>query len=313
MKKLIFFNQFHNGDCFVGKQYVASMVSQLLMTPSGVNVDFAYAHNNHPNIIQDLEMNYKMEHLSLNNIPPMDRMTRVAESQDKETIFVNTWVGCWQGTMFPFGEHINFQRLHNIWREYFKYFNLEFIEDPDYYLPTIDFESGAFDLSGAKSFLDNTEHFILICNGSANSGQSRVGNLIQTINILAEDLKTSRLKYKIVCTEKFDTPHDNVIFTSDIFGNKESDLNLIAYISTEAKLIVGKNSGPFSYCQFKDNLLDKDRTFLNLSILPTDCPSGGGAYPARCIFSPETNEERIANMINNILQYPHLRGTETLI
>ena len=305
MKKLIFFNQFHNGDCFVGKEYVSEMARQL----KEKGVTFAYAHNNHSDIIKDLELRHDMEHLGLNNIPPMDRMSRVAESQDKETVFLNTWVGCWQGTMFPFGEHINFQRLHNIWREYFKYFDLEFIEDADHYLPTIDFSCGAFDLSGANSFITSEENYIIICNGSANSGQSRVGDLRHTINLLAEDLKN----YKIVCTEKFDTPHDNVIFTSDIFGNKESDLNLIAYISTYAKLIVGKNSGPFSYCQFKVNLLDENRTFLNLSILPTDCPSGGGAYPARCIFSPETNEEKIATMISNILQYPYLRGTETLI
>lgn len=312
MKKLIFFNQFHNGDCFVGKQYVASLMEELKLK-HGADLKFAYAHNNHPDIIADLEITHDMEHLSLNNIPPMDRMTRVAESQDKETVFVNTWVGCWQGTMFPFGEHINFQRLHNIWREYFKYFDVNFVEDADYYLPKIYFRCGRFDLSRANVFLNTHENFIIICNGSANSGQSRVGNLRQTINILAENMKTSRLDYKIVCTEKFDTPHDNVIFTEDIFGHLESDINLIAYISTDAKLIVGKNSGPFSYCQFDQNLLDKDRTFLNLSILPTDCPSGGGAYPARCLFSAETNEERIANMIENILAYPHLRGTEILL
>jgi len=309
MKKLVFFNQFHNGDCFVGKSYVSEIAKQL----KDKGVEIAYAHNNHKNIIEDLYVNLGIEHLSLNNIPPMDRMTRIAESEDKSIVFLNTWVGCWQGTMFPFGEHINFIRLHNIWREYFKYLNLEFVEDQDYYLPTIDFECGAFDLSGGNSFMNNEEHYIIICNGSANSGQSRVGNLRHTINLLAEDLKTSRISYKIVCTEKFDTPHDNVLFTEDIFGRKESDLNLIAHISRNAKLIVGKNSGPFSYCQFKTNLLDKDRTFLNLSILATDCPSGGAAYPARCVFSPETNEEKIANLIQNILTYPDLKGTEILL
>jgi hypothetical protein len=108
MKKIVFFNQFHNGDCFVGKNYVREIMRQL------PDIEFSYAHNNHSDIVKDLNC----IHLQLGNIPPMDRMTRVAESPDKETVYVNTWVGCWQGVMFPFGEHINFTRLHNIWREY---------------------------------------------------------------------------------------------------------------------------------------------------------------------------------------------------
>ena len=145
MKRIVFFNQFHNGDCFVGKGYVADFMEQL------PDVEFAYAHNNHPDIIKDL----KCEQLQLGNIPPMDRMTKVGQSPDGETIYVNTWVGCWQGQMFPFGEHINFSRLHEIWREYYKHFNLDFTEEPDYYLPEIDYS--AFDLSRSIEFLSQQE------------------------------------------------------------------------------------------------------------------------------------------------------------
>ena len=74
MKSLIFFNQFHNGDCFVGKEYVREIMRQL------PGVEFSYAHNNHADIVKDLGC----KHLGLNNIPPMDRMTRVAESADKQ-------------------------------------------------------------------------------------------------------------------------------------------------------------------------------------------------------------------------------------
>ena len=56
MKHLIFFNQFHNGDCFVGREYVAKM-AQLL--PDGVKV--SYAHNNNPAILEDIYQKYDIE------------------------------------------------------------------------------------------------------------------------------------------------------------------------------------------------------------------------------------------------------------
>ena len=299
MKKIIFFNQFHNGDCFVGKQYVAEIIRQL------PDIEFSYAHNNHPDIIKDLGI----EHLQLGNIPPMDRMTRVGESPDKETVFVNTWVGCWQGTMFNHGEHINFVRLHNIWREYFKYFNLQFVEDPNYYLPRID--DTKFDMKAADDWW--TEHgdksAILICNGTANSGQSRVGDLTQCISKLAAD----NPDINFIVTHRVNVTSPNIYYTDDIFANLENDLNQIAHLAGGCDVIVGKNSGPFSYCQNAENLMNDTLTFLNLSILATDCPSGGGLYKARCVHTAETNDHRIAAIIQVLFNNPEYRGTEIIL
>ena len=46
--KVIFFNQWRNGDCFLGKEYVREIVN---MFP---DIEFAYAHNNYPDIVGDL-------------------------------------------------------------------------------------------------------------------------------------------------------------------------------------------------------------------------------------------------------------------
>lgn len=298
MKKIVFYNQFHNGDCFVGKSYVADLAAKL-------GVEVAYAHNNHPDIIKDLGF----EQLGLNNIPPMDRMSRIGESKDKETVYVNTWVGCWQGTMFPFGEHINFIRLHNIWREYFKYFNVDFVEDPNYYLPRIDYSQ--YDVSGADTWLAQHagQRHVLICNGTANSGQSRVGDLRHAVNRLADE----HPDINFILTQKLDIQRDNIYYTDDIFANVESDLNQIAYLASQCELIVGKNSGPFTYCQNAANLANPNLTFFNLSILPTDCPSGGGLYFARCVHTAEVNEVRIAVMISTLLENKEYRGTESIL
>lgn len=296
MKKLIFFNQFHNGDCFVGKGYVKELMANL------PGVEFAYAHNNHKDILKDLNI----EHLGLNNIPPMDRMTKVAESPDKETVFVNTWVGCWQGEKFPYGQHINFTRLHEIWREYFKYFNIDFKKSFHEYLPTIDFNY--FDLGDGPKFVEDGAPIILFCNGPANSGQSMVGDMAVCISAIAEHFPD----YKIVLTHSVDVKAPNIFNVRPIF-NQDSDLNQISWLASKSKLIIGKNSGPFSYCQSKDNLLNPDLTFLNLSVLPTDCPSGSGLYKARCLFSNAHLDYQIHDIITTILKLPEYRGTELIL
>jgi len=299
MKKIVFFNQFHNGDCFVGKQYVAEIMRQL------PEVEFSYAHDNHPDIIKDLDI----RHVKLADMPQLDRMTRVGQSPDKETTYINTWVGCWQGTMFNFGEHINFQRLHNIWREYFKYLGLDFVEDPNHYLPRIDHTK--FDVSGALAWLN--EHgdrpTLLFCNGPANSGQSRVGDLTQCIDMLSKTFKD----WNFVVTQRLDLKAANIYYTNDIFAGLESDLNQIAYLAGGCDIIIGKNSGPFTYCQNQENLMNDSLTFLNLSILATDCPSGGGRYKARCVHTAEINEVRISHLISTLINWPNHRGTEIIL
>jgi len=300
MKRIVFFNQFHNGDCFLGKNYVRE-IQRLLP-----QVEFAYAHNNHPDILKDLEL----EQLNLVNIPAIDRLTRVAESADKQTVFINTWVGCWQGAKFPHGQHINYVRLHDVWREYFNYLKLDlhFVEDPNYYLPVID--ATKFDVAAADNWI--SEHSdkpaMLFCNGSANSGQSRATELHDCIDAVS----TAHPEYNILVTHKLPLNKPNIYYTDDIFSHLDSDINQIAYLARACDLIVGKNSGPFSYCQNATNLMDASLAFLNLSILATDCPSGGGIYKARCIHSADTNDFRIANIIKFILSYPDYRGTEII-
>ena len=299
MKKVVFFNQFHNGDCFVGKGYVRALVQAL------PNVEFEYAHLNHPDIIKDLPVKY----ITLENLPHITHMTRIAESADRETIYINTWVGCWQGALFPHGEHINYQRLHTIWAKYFEYLNVPLGPQSDY-LPYIDFSK--FDLGSAQAWLTDcrktNEKYILFCNGSANSGQSRAGDFKSVIETLAKEFTSIRF----LLTSKLDLTGPNIYYTDDVL-KLESDINQIAYLSKYARLVVGKNSGPFTFSQYAELLNDPDCTLFNFSILPTDCPNGGSTYLARCLYSPESDDRRITDLIRNVILNPSHRGTELLI
>lgn len=300
MKKIVFFNQFHNGDCFLGKNYVRAIQQHL------PDIEYAYAHGNHPDILKDLNL----QHLTLDDIPAMDRMTRVAVSKDGDTVYINTWVGCWQGTLFPYGEHINYLRLHAIWAEYFKYLKIEqhWKTNPNEYLPEIDYDK-FHGINLAEAWVnEHNRPRILLCNGVAKSGQSRVSDLHQCVDALSNTYKD----IDFILTQKLDLERSNIYYTDDIFNGLESDINQIAYLAQYCNVIVGKNSGPFSYCQNKQNLLNENLTFFNLSVLPTDCPSGGGLYRARCVFSSETNDIRIAAMISMLINHADYRGTEIL-
>ena len=298
MKKIVFFNQFHNGDCFVSKGYVREIMRQL------PDVEFEYAHDNHPDIIRDL--NCKM--IRISDIPALDRMTRVGQSKDGETIYINTWVGCWQGELFPHGQHINFIRLYRIWQRYFKHLNLEMNSDPNHYLPDIDFTK--FDLVNTQAWMANRKQlkYVLICNGPANSGQSGITDDWSTV---IDTLSTEMPDTGFVVTHKLALQKDNIYYTDDIIG-LDSDLNQIAYLAHGALLIVGKNSGPFSYCQNKSTLLDPQKIFFNFSLLPTDCPSGAGAYLASCKFSNAVDPQRVTELIRFTILNPEYRSTELI-
>lgn len=300
-KKICFFNQFHNGDCFVGKGYVRAIVEAF------PNVEFEYFHLNHPDIIKDLPVKYR----PLEEMTSITHMTRIAEDPATSTLYINTWVGCWQGALFPYGEHINNQRLHAIWTKYFEYLGLP-IDGPEKYLPTIKFDD-YYDIKAAYDFVQQSlmtnEKIVIFCNGSANSGQSGVGDFGTVIAKLAKEFPRKRF----LVTSPIDGLSGNNIYYANDVMPLASNLNQIAYISQFAELIVGKNSGPFTWCQFRNNLFDSYRTFFNFSVLPTDCPSGGSKYLARCLYSPVTDETRIYELIQDVLLNPQLRGTELLV
>lgn len=301
-KKIVFFNLFHNGDNFIPKGYVRAIIDAL------PDIEFEYAHVRHPDIIKDIPAKF----IPADQLPAsLNAKVRIGESPDGSVLYINTWVGCWQGELFPFGEHINNQRLYNIWSKYFAYLKLPISANPDDYLPSIDFNQ--FDCDNVQKFITEAQlrnqDIILICNGPANSGQSNMGDFGNIVRELSARYPSKRF----ILTARIDNLRANNIYYTEEITGQQSDLNQIAYLSQSAELIIGKNSGPFTFCQFRDNLQDPDRTFLNFSVLPTDCPSGGSLYAARCVYTPVTDDAKALHLIENLLVNKHLRGTEYLI
>lgn len=284
INNIVFFNQYHNGDCFVGKGWVRNIMQQL------PDINFKYAHKNHADIIKDLGC----EHVALKDIPEIDRMVRIAQSDD--TLYINTWCGAFQGELFGYHQHSNYIIQHRMYEMYCEQLTtilgrrVTQSTNPHDYLPEIDFNQ--YNVDGTLDFLSRHGRINLFCNGPANSGQSSVGDLSFTIDYLCREFPQEIF----VATHDVGLKHDNLYYTADIF-KLDSDLNQIAFLSQRASLIVGKNSGPYSYCQFKRNMERDDVTFFCFGKLLTDCLNAGLQFPAEFKFCDQTNDRLITNIL----------------
>lgn len=253
MKNLLFCNHAHHGDVFISRGLVADVISQL------PNWQVQYATFCDPKIIMDI-------------VPCIDpaisrqiwheHYSRAIFNHDRSSIFVNTWVGAYLGE-FPCG-HPPYKYLHKLFGICYDTINdlvgtnLRLNADYWHYVP--DFDYSKFDLTAARHFLETHKKVYLFCNGRVHSMQSSINNMQDTINAFAE--KYADITF--LATEKFETSRPNVVFTEDIF-KLPNDLVEISYLSTKINLIVGKNSGPFSFSNTKTNLLDAKKIFVNFS------------------------------------------------
>jgi hypothetical protein len=268
MAKIIFFNHYHRGDLLTHKEYIRQIKSELQ------DVEFEYLHFNHPKLTRDLDIPKVGEPTQLDHKTPF--------YQDGETLYINTWIGCFWDIFCQHGG-INMNSLWHQWGKIFETINAAFSvelklkEEKEYYLPSIDFSK--FNVSSIDGYLEKNKgrKKILICNGAPKSGQSFSDNMSSFINEVAE----AHFDIDFICTEKFDTKIENVLFTDDIIKDTEveekrapwedrevniCDLQEISYLSEHCEAIVGKNSGPFVFCETKNNYMNKKKKFLSYNV-----------------------------------------------
>jgi hypothetical protein len=268
MNKLIFFNHFHRGDLFTHKEFARYVKSNL------PDVKFEYWHFNHPKVNLDID------------IPPtnapmnLDKTKRFYKSTEG-ALMVNTWIGVYDEIFTKHGG-VNLLSLKDSWDIIVSTINDTFktnltlnVKPLEQYLPTIDY--ARFDLTSIESFLERTPgKKVLLCNGEPMSNQSFKGNLKDDLELFSE----SYPDVTFICTSKFETSKSNIVFTDDIIKDTQvywldtpwndrkinnCDLNEISYLSTNCDLIIGKNSGPFVFCETYANLMDTKKHIISFS------------------------------------------------
>lgn len=267
MARIIFFNHYHRGDLLTSREFVRQVTQEL---PE--DVEYAYMHFNHSKLTRDL------------NIPkigePSELDPKTPFYQDGEDLYVNTWIGCFWDIFCAHGG-INMNSLWHQWQKIYETINAVFgssleLKEKENYLPTIDYDK--YQIDSVKEYAkESANKKILICNGAPKSGQSFADNMSSFIHVSAKKYP----QVDFICTEKFETTEKNILFTDDLIKDTEvedkrapwedrntnvCDLYEISYLSTKCDAIVGKNSGPFVFCETKENYMNPKKKFLSYNV-----------------------------------------------
>jgi len=122
-------------------------------------------------------------------------------------------------------------------------------------------------------------------------------------NIIFE-LATRFPEKDFLIAHKVDVELPNVTYTDDLFNAPTGNLNQIAYLSQFTKLIIGKNSGPFTYAHIKENMNNYQKTFMCFSHKMRDCLMGEGEYLSNSFFSNTIDDNKAIEICENLIQYP---------
>ncbi len=268
MPKIVFFNHYHRGDIFTNRGYVVAIKESLR------NFDFGYLHFNHPKLTRDISIKYEGD--------PSSFGKKERFRFENDCLYINTWMGAYKKSMNKFGG-LNMSAMHEQWSLIFneinKTFNtkLELSKNKMRYLPNID--PSFLDLRTIDAYLDSAtgNKKVIICNGAPKSLQSFQYDMSSQINQLAEEFPNIHF----ICTAKIQTTRSNVLFTDDIIKDTEEeskrapwedrtqnicDLLEISYLSERCNLIVGKNSGPFCFCETGRNYSNPNKKFLSFNV-----------------------------------------------
>lgn len=246
-----FYNYFNNGDVFF---------SRIIMKPFLENEFIEFYHKETLGLFRDLpnvkEFNFHNQDFDI-------AKNEVFSDFDKP---INCWVAQdilerqspYQNSPYP---GCNFENYVGIATELMDLFEIPRYESIEDFLPTISPEN-----LPTKSVIDEImneqslkyDKIMLFCNGNVRSGQSDNFDFTPTIIHLSEE----NPNILFLTTEEIEvSDRPNIISTSKI-TNIKPDLIEISYISTLCDVIVGRASGPYTFAQNKDNLLNPNKKFV---------------------------------------------------
>lgn len=268
MPKIVFFNHYHRGDIFTNRGYVVAIKESLK------HFEFGYLHFNHPKLTRDISIKYEGE--------PTNFGRKERFRLEGDCLYINTWMGAYKKSMNKFGG-LNMSAMHEQWaiifdgiNDIFKT-NLKLHPKKMRYLPNID--PSFLNLENINQYLSANTNYkkVILCNGAPKSAQSFQYDMAEQINRLAEEFTN----VQFICTTRIQSNLPNVLCTDDITKDTEEeskrapwedrtlntcDLLEISYLSEHCNGIVGKNSGPFCFCETGRNYSDPNKNFLSFNV-----------------------------------------------
>lgn len=300
---VVFFNFWNNGDVHVSRSFVKFI--------NGLGYPCEYLHNNSKNLLADIDINCtSIDHGMKNYNVKLNCNTKTRIINN--VLFINTWYGADQNIFAKYG--INFDCLYYYFKEVIsKYFNIDIsIYDIWNFFPEIDFNN--FNTVSCADFLEKykVNKKIFISNGDVKSSQIENFNFSPIINVLSHYYPDYIF---LLSDQKNDiTNNSNVFFTQNIISSQECDLNENSYLSMNCNMIVGRNSGAYTYaitksnyqreCKFINFTNDLSIKLYNLSLdmQPNWIKELPLNYKAKFIGSEENRIKRIYNILNKHIE-----------
>ena len=307
MRKLAFYNHFHNGDLFASHAWIKDICSKLDYEPE-------YLHKNSFRTMLDLPIVQTAipDHWNDENI----RCHKFVATP--ETIFVNTWIGAylksWSTDGIPVvgdDTFVNYLAYHNMWKfiynmiknEYQLDLNMsddvwKYIGDPDYQ---------KYDIQSIDAFISGhpSKIRVLISNGPTHSSQSHQRHNMEHIML---PLIKKYNQTQFIFTHKTSLDQANVFYTDDIisiFSDSKCDLQEIGHLSGYCDIIIGRNSGPFCFCMTTNNLLNPSKTFIAMDRTQTHCWPFGMSIPSNFYYLDDFDDGKLFPFIDTIMHSQH--------
>ena len=302
MKKVVFFNYYHNGDIHVSRGFVRQIIHKIKQ----INplTEFVYAHRNSSELLLDIpELKYDPSELAFVRNDHANLLTL------GDTVYINTWYAQ-QHFMYMNRYGITIDSLYCAFDDTCKAlwgFSLEDIsKDPAEFFPTIDYSK--FQINNAKIWLDNHPgKKVFVSNGAILSDQAHHFNLTPIIDTLS---KKHTDKIFVLSNNDGHPGSANIIHSSAIIGKSGNDLNENSYVASRCDVIIGKASGAFSFAVTKENCFQKNIKFLAFCNLVPSHPNKFWLgdklrdkinYTSQFIVSNESDINKISTIIDSNL------------
>jgi hypothetical protein len=298
--RICFYNHFHNGDLFANREFIK-------WAAEAWKNQCCYIHVNNSKIYADLPV----DPISLPDIlkPNSCHYEKIIQTDD--TIYVNTWIGCYMAWASKDDVIVTDPITGLNWITYYKMWmhicnKLNELLGTNVKLPNNVEEfvgNPQSEFYVTKSFLETKidlgQRNVLVSNGPALSGQSFQNHNMES---WLTDLVQKYLHVQWIFTHPTSLIAPNVFYTSMIFDNRVCDLNEIGELSKYCEIIIGRNSGPFLFCNTRHTLYDVKKTFIATGRVRGDCFPAGLKLPCDYYWICDTDDAKTQSFVTTVIE-----------
>jgi hypothetical protein len=313
IKNIVFFNYAHKGDVFLSRAFVC----EIMETLKNFDINFSYTHYWGEYLLRDLDCKF----IKLEEVPEIHLKSKKELGENfvkDDTVYINTWIGKYFDKSKQFYAECNLRSIYSLmYAEIYNFlseiFSIDFkLKNIIQYFPTIDYS--CFNIASIDEFLKNNKgRKVLLCNGPALSGQCNEYN--GDLTSIIEKLLGKYINTIFITTHKINLQSDRLFYTGDIiqsdllfYGEGQvstyiQDINEISYLSRYCDLIIGRSSGPFTFTNVYENMINENKKFLCFGKRETDCAPYQLDISCHYVYEKfdtlENLEETIVELMNN--------------